>query len=251
DLSRALARMQQEIRRTTNKQIEYEKMYALGELSAGIAHEIRNPLFAVRNNLDYLERHFSQSPDQQEIYGEMKYGLFRMSRVINAVLDFAKPHEMELESHDFQEVLQHTMALLQKQLQKEKVTVQIDLNPEMPPVEMDFHRMEQVLVNLVTNAKNALDGKPGTIIIQGTGTDRQIVVTIEDNGPGIPGEDLKYIFDPFFTGSKNGTGLGLTIVRRIIEQHHGTISVESKPGEGTRFTITLPARQGSITNVSL
>jgi len=251
DLANALARMQQEIRRTTNKQIEYEKMYALGELSAGIAHEIRNPLFAVRNNLDYLERHFSQNRDQQEIYEEMKYGLFRMSRVINAILDYAKPHEMELGIHDFREAIDHTMAFLEKQLQKEGIAVRVEMDPEMPPIEMDFHRMEQVLVNLITNARNALEGRSGEIVLRGTGAGEQIIVTMEDNGSGIPEEDLKYIFDPFFTGSKNGTGLGLTIVRRIVEQHHGTITVSSTPETGTVFTITLPVRQGVKPDVSL
>ena len=251
DLSRALARMQQEIRRTTNKQIEYEKMYALGELSAGIAHEIRNPLFAVRNNLDYLERHFSQDREQQEIYEEIKYGLFRMSRVINAVLDYAKPHEMEFGTHQVGEVIEHTMALLKKQLQKEQVAVRTALDPGLPAIEMDFHRLEQVLVNLVTNARNALDGRPGEIVIGGSADNGQAVVTVRDNGPGIPKEDIKHIFDPFFTGSKNGTGLGLTIVRRIIEQHHGTITVGSSPGTGTVFTIRLPVTQGNETDVSL
>lgn len=251
DLTRALARMQQEIRRTTNKQIEYEKMYALGELSAGIAHEIRNPLFAIRNNLDYLERHFSQDREQQEIFEEIKYGLLRMSRVINAVLDYAKPHEMEFSSHRVGEVIEHTMAFLKKQLQKEQVHIRTEMAPDLPPVEMDFHRMEQVLVNLITNAKNALDSRPGEIVIGGSAGDNQVEMTVRDNGPGIPEEDLKYIFDPFYTGSKNGTGLGLTIVRRIIEQHHGTIAVSSAPDTGTVFTIRLPITQGSETDVSL
>ncbi|HKJ69074.1 MAG TPA: histidine kinase dimerization/phospho-acceptor domain-containing protein, partial [bacterium] len=138
--------MQSEIQRTTNRQIEYEKMYALGELSAGIAHEIRNPLFAVRNNLDYLERRFSGTSDQQEIYEEMKEAMNRVSLVISSVLDYAKPHRLQFKTHEVHELVNRSLVLLKKQLEKEQVTVQVDLPEHLAPVEMDIHRMEQVLV---------------------------------------------------------------------------------------------------------
>ena len=260
DVGRAMARMQEAIRVSISKQVETEKMFALGQLSAGIAHEIRNPLFAVRNDLDYLRRN-DRSAANQEVYEEMEQGIERIGSTISAVLGYARPHRLEHRPARLEDVLETAMTLLRKQVSRAEVEVEIDLEA-VPPVEMDVHQMEQVFVNLLTNAMRAASGPGGRIRVfgdrvVGDATDGdpgggdasdggRVEVHVEDNGHGIEPEDLSRIFDPFFTRAADGTGLGLPIVRRIVEQHHGAIAVRSRPGLGTRFTIRLPVRQPGL-----
>jgi len=261
DLARALTKMQSEIQRSVNQQIESEKMFALGQLSAGMAHEIRNPLFAIRNNLDYLKRHAAENRDQLEIYQEMEEGLQRMSDIVRAVLDYSRPHPPAFGSHHLREVLDRCMALLGKQFEKENIKISVSVDAELPAIEMDIHRMEQVFVNLLTNARDAvrvpfdkissagvaheqrLSDEAGKIWITADRIDGAVRIRIGDNGCGIKAADLPRIFDPFFTRSPEGTGLGLTIVRRIIDQHGGSIEVTSQEGVGTIFTLPLPITQ--------
>jgi signal transduction histidine kinase len=251
DLARVLNQMQSEIRTTTNKQVEYEKMYALGQLSSGIAHEIRNPLFAVRNNIDYLERNYADSSDQQEVYQEIEDGLSRVSRIINSVLNFSRPHSLEFEQCSIQELVDRTMALLGKQLQNENVTVDIDIDPAMPRIEMDVHRMEQVLVNLITNAMKAMSPGGGKVTVRAGVINENLELSVIDTGAGMNESVMKHIFEPFFSRSSGGTGLGLTIVHRIIEQHNGNIKVESKEGVGSEFIVTLPITHSEVDHVQI
>ncbi len=243
DVGRAMTKMQRAIRLSVDKQVQAEKMFALGRLSAGMAHEIRNPLFAIRNDLDYLQRNYRVDEQLELVYREMEEGVHHIGNTVNAVLSYAKPHRPEYGRHSFDEVLRSCMALLGKQLEKERIEVSIQFDEDMPAVEMDVHQMEQVFVNLLTNAISARVGPSGHMRITGGRTGDSVAVRVEDDGCGIPASDLPRIFDPFYTRLANGTGLGLTIVRRIIEQHHGTIEVKSEPGRGTVFTLHLPIRQ--------
>ncbi|MDZ7291575.1 MAG: DUF3365 domain-containing protein [candidate division KSB1 bacterium] len=283
DLAKALAKMQSEIQHSVNQQIESEKMFALGQLSAGMAHEIRNPLFAIRNNLDYLKRHATDNSDQLEIYQEMEEGLQRMSNIVRAVLDYSRPHPPAFGNYHLRDVIDRCMALLGKQFRQENIEISVFVENNMPAIEMDIHRMEQVFVNLLTNARDAirkkavasldeaisvreikdsegigrfqelshesdktvLSNETGKIWITANRSDGFVRIQISDNGCGIKAADLPRIFDPFFTRSTEGTGLGLTIVRRIIEQHGGSIEVTSEEGEGTIFTLHLPIVQFS------
>lgn len=243
DVGRAMARMQQAIRRRVRKQLQTEKMVALGQLSAGIAHEIRNPLFAVNNDLDFLQRTYPGDEQQTEVYESMAAGLDRIGRTVDAVLDYARPHKPEYGLHRPAELVDRCLTLLAKQLQKKRIALEVALDPALPAVQMDIHKMEQVLINLLTNAMRACEGRPGRIRIGGAVHDGTLELTVQDDGCGIAQEDLARVFDPFFTRSASGTGLGLTIVRRIVDQHHGSIEVDSQPGHGTTFTIALPLRQ--------
>lgn len=246
DVGRAMAKMQDAIRLSVTRQVETEKMAALGHLSAGIAHEIRNPLFAIRNDLDYLQRLYGSDDRQGEVYRDMEEGVHRIGLTVNAVLGYARPHRPEHGHHTFGEVIGRCMTLLGKQLEKERVDVAVALDPDLPPVEMDAHQMEQVFVNLLTNAMRARSRDRGEVRITGRRTGEAVELTVEDNGHGIEPADLRRIFDPFFTRSPDGTGLGLTIVRRIIDQHGGSIDVESEPGHGTTFILALPLRQPAL-----
>jgi two-component system, NtrC family, sensor kinase len=243
DVGRAMAKMQQAIRRRLRKQVQTEKMVALGQLSAGIAHEIRNPLFAINNDLDFLQRNYPADEQQAEVYGSMEQGLRRIGSTVDAVLGYARPHKPQYGLHTVDEVLRRCMVLLGKQLQKNRVELSVALAPDLPAIEMDVHRMEQVLINLLANAMRACSPQGGRIQVAATCVDGIVEVRVSDDGVGIPAADLSRIFDPFFTRSRDGTGLGLTIVRRIIDQHHGSIDVDSEPGAGTTFILTLPLKQ--------
>lgn len=243
DVERAMASMQQAIRLSVSRQVETEKMSALGHLSAGIAHEIRNPLFAVRNDLDYLRRLHGSDAREHEVYRDMEAAVQRIGNTVSAVLGYARPHRPEYGHHTFDDVLRPCMSLLGKQLEKERIEVTIALDPDVPAVEMDSHQMEQVFVNLLTNAMRACGDGPGKVTITGRRLGSSVEIRVEDTGRGIEATDLVRVFDPFFTRSRDGTGLGLTIVRRIVDQHHGSIRVESQPGRGAAFVMRIPVRQ--------
>lgn len=246
DVSRAMANMQAAIRVSVNRQVEAEKMSALGHLSAGIAHEVRNPLFAIRNDLDYLRRVSGSGSRQDEVFRNMEEGIERISRTVNAVLNFARPHRPEHGVYTLDDVLERCRTLLGKQLETERMEVTVSCDPDVPAVEMDVHQMEQVFVNLATNAMRAKVEEEGHIRIEARRDGDEVVVTMADDGRGIPMEDRVRIFDPFFTRCADGTGLGLTIVRRILELHNGTVTVESEPGLGTVFTLRMPIRQPAV-----
>jgi two-component system, NtrC family, sensor kinase len=246
DVGAAMAKMQRAIRGHLNGLVQTEKMSALGQLSAGIAHEIRNPLFAVRNDLDFLQRNYCQDEEQREVYRSMGEGVQRISGIVSAVLGYARPHQPQFGRHSLSEVLRSTMALLGKQLAKEHFKVSIEVDEDVPELEVDLHKMEQVFVNLLTNAMRARSGATGQIRITARRVEEQVEVRVSDDGIGISAADLPRVFDPFFTQSGDGTGLGLTIVRRIIHQHHGSIEVQSEPGQGATFTFWLPVRQPQL-----
>jgi two-component system, NtrC family, sensor kinase len=147
DVGHAMAKMQRAIRGHLNGLVQAEKMSALGRLSAGIAHEIRNPLFAVRNDLDFLQRNFSDDEQQREVYASMEAGVQRISGIVSAVLGYARPHQPQFGIPRIDEVLGNAMALLGKQMQGERVRVSIEIEPDVPENEIDLHKLEQVFVN--------------------------------------------------------------------------------------------------------
>ncbi len=242
DLGRALDKMQQEIQKTTERQLESEKIFVLGQVATGIAHDVRNPLFAIRNNIDYLKRH-GQPTDRDEVLDEIEGGLARIDRIVSTVTEFARPHPPEFGRHDLRKLTARCISLLKKQFEKERVTVELSAPDDLPRVEMDAHRIEQVLVNLLTNAQKAVQGREGRIRVSVRCAGDSVEISVVDNGKGIAPEIRGRIFDPFFTRSANGTGLGLSIAKRIVEQHGGDLSVKSVPSEGADFVFRLPLRQ--------
>ncbi|NOZ55682.1 MAG: DUF3365 domain-containing protein [Calditrichaeota bacterium] len=222
--------------------VENEKMHALGQLSSGIAHEIRNPLFGIRNNLEYLARRFPDDPEVQEIYAEMLDSVERMNQLVNDVLDFSRPHETSFEVNELTPVLRKCVDLVRKEFDRAHATLDLDVPENLPRFRFDPHGIEQVIINLLTNALQALRNGSGHVSVRCRArTSRgRVEIQVADDGVGIPREDLSRIFDPFFTRSPNGTGLGLTIVKRIVEQHGGRVTVKSRPGRGTTFVVEIP-----------
>jgi len=233
--------------------IQSEKMAAMGHLAAGLAHEIRNPLTAISG---YLQMYFMKFRDETPFFAQMRViekAVTQIQHVVEGLLGFARKGPRQLASGNLNAVLEDTVALARPALmQYPHVDIRRALAPDLPDVSMDTRQMQQVFLNFVINAAQAMP-QGGTITIQtkkvhlkeaANGGPSHVVVVFADTGTGIPPDKQAQIFQPFFTsGKKDGTGLGLTISKSIIEGHRGTISFESVEGKGTSFFITLPVSQ--------
>ena len=215
-----------------------DRLASLGKLSAGIAHEVRNPLTGVSLLLDDLHDRAPLDPECQSMMGKALTEIERVERLISALLNFASPPKARFREGDLNRVVQDTLLLLRRECEKKRVELRTTLG-EVPPFRFDVEKVRQALLNLV---KNALDALPegGTIDVATIVAEGTALLRVSDNGPGIAAADLPFIFEPFFTRKGAGTGLGLSITQRIAEEHRGRITVDSTAGAGTVFTIVLP-----------
>jgi len=219
--------------------MQAEKMAAIGELAAGIAHEIRNPLGIITGSAETVRKH-----GDQKIRDEMTNYILEESKRINGListfLDFARPKEPELVSCDLREVLEKTLLLLSPKARTLGVEIKKDVPGKPLRVSIDPDQIRQALTNLGVNALEAMpNGGVLRVVVVEDGKDK-VFVRFSDTGKGIPKEMRTKIFDPFFTTKENGTGLGLSIAHRIITQHGGNITLEEGEERGSTFTIVLP-----------
>jgi len=228
---------------TQKELIASEKMASLGKLSAGVAHEIGNPLTAISGYMEILRKSPHPTEQQTNIYLEKVEGeIERINQIISTLLDYAKPRETIESRTDLNEMIQKAVELLSNQGIFKRLNLYTDLSQDPLTISIDEFQLLQVFINLLINAKDAVD-EDGEIKISSFLNDRNLAeVSIKDNGIGIDMENLDKIFDPFFTTKEpgSGTGLGLSISHRIIKQFDGNITVSSNPGEGTEFIITFP-----------
>ncbi len=217
--------------------IQAEKMYALGQLSSSIAHEIRNPLFALNNNLEYINQNKNKDISFKEIYPELKTSVERIHKTVSTILDFAKPHKTKFRDLSIDDIINGSLALVKKQFANSAINIDKQLKKNIKPIKGDPHQLEQVFLNLFLNSFQAMDGQPGTVKISSIGDDKHLKIIISDTGKGIPKNELDRIFDPFYSTFPNGTGLGLAIVQRFLDQHNATYKVESEEFLGTTITM--------------
>ncbi|MFL5346657.1 MAG: ATP-binding protein [Hyalangium sp.] len=228
---------------------ERDRLAALGEMAAGLAHEIRNPLGAIKGAAQCLDPKRLPGEDG-EFLGVIVEEVNRLNGVVTAFLDYARPLKQSFGPTDLNEVVTRTMRLVQNDVPKQiELAVQLDLT--LPRVDADAEQLKQVLINLVQNAVQAIGDTAGRITVGTVKPDRFgdfrgnmnefVEVLVSDTGPGIPLDQQQHIFVPFFTTKQKGTGLGLAICQRIVKNHGGSISVHSRPGEGCSFVIRLPA----------
>ena len=234
---REIKRLEEEVRRS-------EKFAAVGELAAGVAHEIRNPLSSIRGLAQFLRQVLAGRSREREYAEIMVREVDRINRVVTDLLTIARPQEPDLAPTDLQELLDHTARLLQGDADQRGVEIRKVIPSELPEVVMDENQMTQALLNLILNALQAVEAG-GTIRVGASvdATDSRLNLWVEDDGPGIPPGQMGKIFDPFFTTRAKGTGLGLPIVQKIVTHHRGEIRVESPPkgsARGSRFTISMP-----------
>ncbi len=228
-----------EIKTLTAQLIRADRLAAMGELTAGVAHEVRNPLGVIRASVQLLEDANCDRKRIHEAAAVIKQEIDRLDRVIKALLDFGRPSKPTLLQTDIEQVLQDVLLFTGRFAKQADVKIEYALAGDLPRVTADPDQLKQVFLNLVTNAVQAMEGLGGRISVE-TGSDGDFVhISFADTGPGIPASDLGKVFDPFFSTRDDGTGLGLTIVHRIIDEHDGHIEVGSGP-EGTVFRVSLP-----------
>jgi two-component system, NtrC family, sensor histidine kinase HydH len=215
-----------------------ERLAALGQLSAGLAHELRNPLGSIKGSADLLARSASHNdPMARELAEIISAEVDRTNSLVTRFLDFARPLEPRRESTDVTRVIDR--AITRAAVTQANTEVIRDYSPSLPPLDIDPELMEQVFLNLVTNASQA--STPGDpITIRTREVDEQAEVSVIDQGCGIPPDKIETIFNPFVTTKQNGVGLGLAIVAKIVDGHGGKMSVESEPGKGSTFRVLLP-----------
>lgn len=212
-----------------------EKLFVIGELAARLAHDIRNPLSIIKNSIEMLiVKKDVVDPMTLETYMKIQRAVDRIAYQIDDVLNFVKPRKISLRNASLNSILNTVVGRL-----KIPQTVEIQLPQEDIEVAVDVTNIEIVFVNLITNSMQAMNNV-GKIKIESARTDDEIVIKVSDNGPGIPKENLSLIFEPLFTTKQTGTGLGLVSCKTIIEQHGGTISVDSGKEGGAVFIVTLP-----------
>ena len=229
-----------DLRKTEAQLIRSDKLAALGQLAAGIAHEIRNPLTSINILIHSLTENLPTKNSRWEDLKVIGEEILRINEIVDQFLRFAKPASPLFEKTDLIPIFEETLQLLRPQLEKGKITVNKELET-LPLITVDKEQIKQVILNLLMNAIQSMPGG-GELSISGrfSKDGYWVELTVQDSGVGIPPEDVDKLFDPFFSTKEGGIGLGLSIAHRIIDQHHGKIEVESNSGRGTLFTISLP-----------
>jgi two-component system sensor histidine kinase HydH len=227
-----------EVRELQERLRRSERLSSLGNLAAGVAHEVRNPLSSIRGFASYLAGKLRDSPDQ-EAARVMVQEVDRLNRVVSQLLEFARPDDVHRTVSDLNAVVDHALRLASSDAAAKGIEVRFVPNPRLPRILLDPDRMAQALLNLVLNAIQAMD-TGGVLTVAAGRAEGGVSVLVNDTGPGMTREVAAQVFNPYFTTKPSGTGLGLAIVHNIVENHHGAVSVESRPGRGTTFTVFLP-----------
>ena len=216
-----------------------DRLSALGELSAGMAHEIRNPLGSIKGAVEILKDDYRPDEAKYEFIQILQKETDRLNQIVQEFLSFARPKQPEFQLADLNKSIESVLTLTAQEAKKAGVTVEKRLDQSIGKRNLDAGLLKQAFLNLVLNAIQAMPSG-GVLNVESGLRDDALEVTIRDTGIGIPEENRKKLFSPFFTTKKNGTGLGLAITYRIIQNHRGTIDVKSEQGKGTTFTVKIP-----------
>ncbi|MGB2869124.1 MAG: PAS domain S-box protein [Bacteroidota bacterium] len=223
--------------------VRSQKMESIGTLAAGIAHEVGNPLTAISSLVQVIQR------TTQDVFAKEKLDLInsqinRITRIIRELVDFSRPSTHIVKMADVNQVIRDAMNIVQYGKHVKDIEFSVDLGDKLPSIQVVPDQVVQVFINILMNAVDAIDGKPGTIYLQSRLKGRMVEVTIRDTGKGIDPEDREKIFEPFYTTKEigRGTGLGLWVSYGIVKNFGGNIIVESKPGEGSTFVVFLPTK---------
>jgi two-component system sensor histidine kinase HydH len=238
---RQIRQLEEKIRRS-------EKLAAIGQLSAGVAHEIRNPLSSIRGFAGFLARALTDRPREQGYAEVMVREVDRINQVVTDLLTLANPHEISVTAISVPELIGHVTTLVAADAEDRKIQITTDLPSTMPNVQLDENQITQALLNLLLNAIQFSPEDSGQITIGSDWNEPlgRLRFWVQDNGPGLSTEQRRNMFDPFFTTREQGTGLGLAIVHNITENHGGQIQVDSPPRDnasGTRITLVFPAQK--------
>jgi signal transduction histidine kinase len=222
-----------------------DRLTSLGQLSAGVAHEIRNPLASINFNIQLLSKRLILDEKSKKIVENSLVGVDRIKSLVKGMLDFSRPTPPLLKRDSIRHAIEESVSLLEAQIKKHGIRVETEFDGAFPDVVFDSRQIQQVFVNLLLNAIEAMP-EGGVVKISNrierakTKSGGFLVISISDTGVGIPRKDFSKIFDPFFTTKPEGTGLGLSITHKILEQHGALIDIRSREGVGTTFILRFP-----------
>jgi two-component system, NtrC family, sensor histidine kinase HydH len=241
-LESEIERATEELRQTEKDLAHREKLAALGEMAASVAHEMRNPMTALRGFAQRMHRRMPENDPNRKYTEIIIEEVDRLARLIRDVLDYARLPEPEMQLNNLNELILEWIALIKEDCGRHNITLKTQLT-EVPPFYFDSEQIKQVFLNIISNAIHAMENNGGTLTITTVVENNQAKLAISDTGPGIWPEIMKDIFNPFFTTKSGGTGLGLSIAHRILEDHNGDIKVQSQVGQGATFMVVLPLKQ--------
>jgi len=229
-----------------------DRLVALGEMAAAIAHEVKNPLAGIEVMAGLLKRQVGDSPDAQSILNDIIGEAKMANQIVHEALEFVRPIRLQVERTSIADVLQNAVNLAESKVPRREIRLQVKVTEGLPPIQGDQHQLCQLFTNLLINAFEALEGRGSVEVIAaegvveedvhvqgGDGHTRTVVVDVADDGPGVPRELRDRIFNAFFTTKPQGSGLGLAIVRKVVDAHDGRIDIQTG-SSGTRFRVTLP-----------
>jgi len=236
-----LKKANQKIEELFSKQMEKaEHLASIGELAAGLAHEIKNPIAGMKGALEIINQQTDISDPKKEIFTEMLLQIDKINNVILDLLSYARPKEMNKRVVDPNEAINNAIKFAKTQISDKKIDIHFKSLENGTLALIDTDKIQEVMLNLIVNSISAVDNKGNISIELHQKNQRELEILFSDDGTGIKKEHLSQIFNPFFTTKNRGTGLGLSICKKIIESHKGSIEVESKAKEGTTFSIRLP-----------
>ncbi len=247
DLGRNFNYMMQQLRES-RKEIETmhrtqmsraEHLATLGELATGLAHEIRNPLAGIAGVIDIIGRDLPASSPARAMVKDVRLEINQINRILTDLLETARPHPPQMMRSNLNTTVEHAVMLARQQVLSHPIKIELEQAPDLREVEHDSDQIHQVVLNLLLNAVQAIDG-PGTVTVNISSREDCAIVTVSDTGRGMSDQQISQIFRPFYTTRSNGTGLGLSLVRRIVEEHLGRIDVTSNLGKGSTFEVQLP-----------
>ena len=250
DLGRNFNRMVEQLRES-REEIERlhrtqmsraEHLSTLGELATGLAHEIRNPLAGIAGVIEIIGRDLPSTSPARAVVKDVRLEIAQINRIVTDLLDTARPRPPQIRPSDLNTTVEHAVMLARQQVLSTPIKIELKKATDLPDVEHDSDQIHQVLLNLLLNAVQAMDGA-GTVHVEISSASGFATVSVSDTGRGIAPEHLPNIFRPFYTTKGNGTGLGLSLARRIVEEHHGRIEVSSVQGKGTEFQVFLPFKR--------
>jgi signal transduction histidine kinase len=216
-----------------------EHLATLGELAAGLAHEIRNPLAGIAGVIEIIGRDLPSTSPACAVVKDVRLEVAQINRILTDLLETARPHPPQICRSNINTTVEHAVMLARQQVFSKPIKIDLQPAQELSEVEHDSDQIHQVLLNLLLNGVQAIEGD-GTIRVDLGSRGDFVTIDVTDSGRGISPQNLPNIFRPFFTTKGNGTGLGLSLARRIVEEHHGLIEVSSIVGKGSKFTVLLP-----------
>ncbi len=250
DLGKAFNQMIRELRESreeinhlhATQMSRAEHLATLGELAAGLAHEIRNPLAGIAGVMEIIGRDLPPNSPAREVLKEVRFEVQHINRIVTELLEIARPKRPEFRLADLNSTAEHAVIFARQQVRSKAIVIDFERCGDLPPIEHDTAQIHQVLLNLLLNAIQSIEGQGQVKLLVDTDGDGFATLSVSDTGKGIAPDNLVNIFRPFFTTKGHGTGLGLSLARRIVEDHGGRITVESTPKRGSLFTIYLPLR---------